>query len=128
TDTSNMPTVQIGNVPYGGSGPLKYANGEFAGIHIQCPDVDVTVENGATVQVAAGSTCRITVTVVNTGSAAWLPAAQSRGVALRTNLGDLKLLNTLGYMERTDVGPLQVTANGTSIDIRGHLNIQGVGS
>jgi hypothetical protein len=127
TDTSNMPLVQIGNVPYTGSGPLKYANGEFAGVRIQCPDLNVTVENGATVQVSAGETCQVTVTVVNTGSAAWLPSGQARGVALRTNVGDLRLSRTLGYMERTDLGPLQVTANGTSLDIRGRLNIQGVG-
>ena len=47
TDTSTMPLIQVGNVPYEGSGPLKFANGEIAGIHVVCPSLDATVENGS---------------------------------------------------------------------------------
>jgi hypothetical protein len=129
TDTSTMPLVQVGNVSYSGSGPLKYANAEFAGIHVQCPGLDVTVENGTQVPVPAGSTCQLTPALVNTGSATWLPTRQSTGgVVLHTSLGDLPLQNSLPYLQRTDSGPLQVTVDQSRIDITGRLNIQGTGS
>jgi hypothetical protein len=127
-DTSTMPLMQVGSVPYAGSGPLKYANAEFAGIHVQCPDLDITVENGAQVQVLAGSTCQLTPTLVNTGSATWVPAAQSNaGVVLHTNLGDLPVQNSLTYLQRIDMGPLRATVGQSNIDITGRLNIQGIG-
>ncbi len=128
TDTSTMPLLQVGNVPYAGSGPLKYANAEFAGIHVQCPGLDIRVENGAQVPVPAGSTCQLAPALVNTGSATWLPGTQSTGgVVLRTSLGDLPLQNPLPYLQRTDWTPLQVTAGQSRIDITGRLNIQGTG-
>ncbi|MBZ5626649.1 MAG: hypothetical protein LAQ69_49405 [Acidobacteriia bacterium] len=114
--------------PYAGSGPLKYANGEFAGIHVQCAGLDITVENGGQVPVPAGSTCQVTPTLVNTGSAAWLPTAQSAGgVVLHTSAGDLTLAGSLGYLQRTGLAPLTVTVGQTSLDITGRLNIQGTG-
>jgi hypothetical protein len=128
TDTSTMPLMQVGNVPYSGSGPLKYANAEFAGIHVQCPNLDVTAENGAQVQVPAGSTCEITPTLINTGSATWLPTAQSKaGVVLHTNLGDLSLQNSLAYLQRNDVGPLQVTVGLSNVEITGRPTFQSIG-
>ena len=96
TDTSTMPLVQVGNVPYDGSGPLKFANAEFAGIHVVCPSLDVTVENGSTLTIPAGATCQATPTLVNTGQAQWLPgSAPGRGVILHTNAGDLPLAASL---------------------------------
>ncbi len=128
TDTSTMPFLQVGNFSYVGSGPLKYANGEFAGIHLQCPGVDVRVENGDQVKVPAGSACLITMTLVNTGAASWLPAARgNRGVVLHTSAGDLPLANPLGYLQRTDFGPLKITAGEGEVDITGRLSIQGLG-
>ncbi len=128
TDTSTMPVVQVGNVTYSGSGPLKYANGEFAGIHVQCPNLDVRVENGAQISVPAGSTCQLTLTLVNTGAATWLPYSQGKGgIILHTSAGDLPLQNTLGFLQRTDFGPLQVTAGSDEVDVTGRLNIQGTG-
>jgi uncharacterized protein (TIGR03437 family) len=129
TDTSSMPLVQIGNVPFTGTGPLKYANGEFAGIHMQCPAVDVQVENGASVQVTAGSACQLTPTLVNTGSASWLAASQPQGgVLLHTSAGDLPIQSTLPYLQRVSVGPLKVSVGQSNINITGRLNAQGVGT
>jgi len=129
TDTSSMPRMQVGNIAYAGSGPLKYANGEFAGIRVQCPALDLTVENGATVPVPAGGTCQVTPTLVNTGAAAWLPTAQSTaGVVLHTSAGDLPLANSLGYLQRAGLEPMPVTVGQANLDITGRLNIQGIGS
>ena len=55
TDTSTMPLIQVGNVPYEGSGPLKFANAEIGGIHVVCPSLDVTVENGSTLAIPSGA-------------------------------------------------------------------------
>ncbi|HLN00860.1 MAG TPA: hypothetical protein VK335_16345 [Bryobacteraceae bacterium] len=127
TDTSTMLQVQVGNVPYNGSGPLKYANGELAGIHIQCPGLDMTVENGSQVQVPAAGTCQVTPSLVNTGSAAWLPTNQSKaGVVLHTNFGDLPLRQRVPYLQSTSVEPLPVTVSQTT-KITGRLQIQGLG-
>jgi hypothetical protein len=127
TDTSTMPLLQVGNLQYAGSGPLKYANGELAGIRVQCPGLDLRVENGAQVQVPAGSTCQLTPTLVNTGSATWLATTQSRGVVLRTSWGDLPLQNPLPYLQRTDWAPLAVNVVQSRTDITGRLDIQGLG-
>src|ERR1035437_8785941 len=110
TDTSTMPLIQAGNAPYAGTGPLKFANGELAGIHIVCPSLDVTVENGATLALPPGAICQVTPTLVNTGEAQWLPgSAPSRGVILHTNAGDLQLTASLPPLQRTALGPLTVT-------------------
>ena len=128
TDTSSMPLVQVGNVPYIGSGPLKYANGEFAGLRVQCLGLDVTVENGATVQVPANTTCQVTPDLVNTGQAAWASAAQSSaGVLLHTSLGDLPLRDPVAALQHTSLGSLQVAVGPSSLEIIGRLSIQGVG-
>jgi hypothetical protein len=129
TDTSSMPLVQVGNVPYSGTGPLKYANGEFAGIQVQCGAVIMQVENGGQLQVPASSTCELTPTLANTGSASWLPASKPKGgVVLHTSLGDLPIPSALAYLQRVNLGPLKVSVGKTSIDITGRLNAQGVGT
>jgi hypothetical protein len=129
TNTSTMPLVQVGNVPYSGTGPLKYANGEFAGIQVQCGAVNMQVENGGQVQVPASSTCQITPALANTGSASWLPASQTKGgVVLHTSAGDLPIPSSLGYLQRVNLGPLKISVGKTSIDITGRLNAQGVGT
>ena len=128
-NTSTMPLVQVGNMPYSGTGPLKYANGEFAGIQVQCGAVNMQVENGGQAQVPAASTCQITPTLVNTGSASWLPTSQPKGgVVLHTSAGDLPIPSSLGYLQRVNVGPLKVSVGKSNIDITGRLNAQGVGT
>ena len=37
TDTSTMPMIQVGNVPYVGSGPLKFANANSAAFTSSAP-------------------------------------------------------------------------------------------
>jgi uncharacterized protein (TIGR03437 family) len=123
-----MPLIQVGNVPYEGSGPLKFANAEIAGIHVICPSLDVTVENGATLPVPSGALCQVTPTLVNTGEAQWLPgSAPGRGVILHTNAGDLPLPASLPPLQRTAIGPLSVTMGQNTLLISGRLNITGAG-
>jgi len=128
SDTSTMPLLQIGNVPYGGSGPLKFANAEFAGIHVLCPSLDVTVENGSTLAIPAGATCQMTPTLVNTGEAQWLAgSAAIGGVILHTNMGDLPLPEPLPSLQRTAMGTLTVTMGQTGIALSGRMKIGGTG-
>src|ERR1035441_770241 len=123
-----MPLIQVGNPPYTGSGPLKFANGEFAGLHIVCPSLDVTVENGSKVALRSGDTCQVTPTVVNTGEAQWLPgSAPSRGVILHTNAGDVQLTASLPPFQRTALGPLAVTIGQSAMALTGRLRILGLG-
>ena len=126
TDTSTMPLIQVGNVPYDGSGPLKFANAEFAGIHVVCPSLDVTVENGSTLPIPSGAICQVTPTLVNTGEAQWLPgSAPSRGVILHTSAGDLPLPASLPPLQRTAMGPLTVTMGQSALVLSGRLKIVG---
>ena len=128
TDTSSMPLVQVGNVPYAGNGPLKFANAELAGIHLVCSGLDVTVENGSTVTLASGASCQVTATLVNTGEAQWLPAsAGNGGVTWHTSGGDVPLADTLPPLQRTAMGPLTVGAVRSTTTLTGRLRIAGVG-
>jgi uncharacterized protein (TIGR03437 family) len=132
TDTSTMPLIQVGNPPGNppntGSGPLKFANGEFAGLHIVCPSLDVVVENGSKVALRSGDTCQVTPTLVNTGEAQWLPgSAPGRGVILHTNAGDVLLMASLPSLQRTAMGPLTVTMGQSAIALTGRLKVLGVG-
>jgi len=128
SDTSTMPLMQVGNVPYAGSGPLKFANGELAGIHVVCPSLDVTVENGSTLAIPSGATCHVTPTLVNTGEALWLAGpAPSRAVILHTNIGDLPLPAPLPPLQRTAMGTLTVTLGQSAMALSGRLKIAGAG-
>lgn len=69
--TRDMPLVQVGNVPYAGSGPLKHANAEVAGIEVVWPGGSARGENGQALSVAGGGPLKVTVKLVNTGEAAW---------------------------------------------------------
>jgi hypothetical protein len=128
TDTSSIPLIQVGNAPYAGGGPLKFANGELAGMHVVCPSLDVTVENGSTVAVASGAACQVTPTLVNTGEAQWLPAsAANGGVTLYTSAGDVPLAASLAPLQRTAMGPLTVTMGQSATALTGRLRIAGTG-
>ena len=127
SDTSTMPLMQVGNVPYAGSGPLKFANGELAGIHVVCPNLDVTVENGSTLAIPSGAACHVTPTLVNTGEAQWLAGPASRGVILHTNIGDLPLPVSLPPLQRTAMGTLTVTLGQSAMALSGRLKIVGAG-
>jgi hypothetical protein len=113
SDTFNMPLIQVGNVAYTGDGPLKYANAELAGLHVVCPDLDVTVENGAHLEIPAAGTCQVTAAVVNTGEAQWLPTASPRGgVVLHTNSGDAALASAVSTLQSATLAPLSIGVNG----------------
>ena len=128
TDTSSMPLIQVGNAPYAGTGPLKFANGELAGMHVVCPSLDVTVENGSTVAVASGAACQVTPTLVNTGEAQWFPASAAiGGVTLHTSAGDVPLAASLAPLQRTAMGPLTVTMGQSATTLTGRLRIAGTG-
>jgi len=122
TDTSTMPMIQVGNVPYAGSGPLKFANAEFAGLHIVCPSMDVTVENGSSLTIPPGAVCQVTPTLVNTGEAQWLP-----GVILHTNIGDLPLAASLPSLQRAAIGPFSFTMGQSTLVLSGRMRIVGGG-
>ncbi len=127
TDTSTMPLIQVGNAPYSGSGPLKFANAEFAGVHVMCPSLDVTVENGSTLTIPSGAICQVMPTLVNTGEAQWLAASASRGVILHTNVGDVPLQAQLPSLQRNAMGSLAFTVGQSSTVLSGRMKIVGVG-
>lgn len=122
TDTSTMPLVQVGDVPYSGTGPLKFANAEFAGLRVVCPNLDVTVGNNSQVPVPAGAACRITATIVNTGEAQWLPASALKGgVVLDTTLGDVPLASALAPLQQVTLAPLAVAMGQSTINVTGRM-------
>jgi uncharacterized protein (TIGR03437 family) len=129
TDTATMPLIQVGDVPYTGAGPLKFADAEFAGIHVVCPALDVTVENGSSVAIPPGVVCQLTPTLVNTGEAQWLPGSASKGgVTLQTSAGNLALTAPLPSLQRTPIGTLSVTMGQSPITLTGQSQVLGVGS
>jgi len=128
-DTSTMPIIQVGNVPYAGVGPLKYVNGELGGIHVRCAELDVVVENGSSLSVPEGIACDITPALVNTGSVAWLSTTQSSGgVVLRTSQGDLALREPVDSLRIGESEALTVTVVPGSLEITGRLAVQGLGT
>ncbi|MEI9970732.1 MAG: choice-of-anchor D domain-containing protein [Ignavibacteriota bacterium] len=128
TDTSTIPLIQVGNPPYSGTGPLKFANSELAGIHVVCPTLDVTVENGSTVALPSGVACQLNPMMVNTGEARWLAGSASKGsVVLHTNAGDIALASPVSSLQRTAMGPLSVTLGQSAVTLSGRLRVVGVG-
>jgi uncharacterized protein (TIGR03437 family) len=122
TDTATMPLIQVGNVAYSGTGPLKYANAEIGGIRVICPNVDATVENGSTLTLPSGTACQITPTLVNSGEAQWLA-----GVTLHTSAGDVALAASLAPLQRTTMGPLDFTMGQSATTLTGRMKIAGAG-
>ncbi len=128
TNTSSMPLIQVGNEPYAGVGPLKFANAELGGIRIVCPSLDVTVENGSQVQIPSGANCQISPTLVNTGEAQWLPASASKGgVLLHTSAGDALLTTSVPALQRSILGPLAIAMGQGTINLTGRMTAQGIG-
>jgi uncharacterized protein (TIGR03437 family) len=126
TDTSTMPMIQVGNVPYAGSGPLKFVNAEFGGFQVVCPNLAVTVENNSQVPIQPGAVCQITPTLVNSGEAAWLPnSAPKGGVLLHTSLGDVPVTATVPPLQYVVLGSLSVTMGQSVINVTGRMQAQG---
>jgi uncharacterized protein (TIGR03437 family) len=126
TNTATMPMIQVGNAPYTGVGPLKFANAEFGGIQVVCPNLNLTVENGGGVSVPAGVSCQIMPTLVNTGEAQWLPAtAAAGGVTLHTTSGDIPLTAAVPSLQQIEMGPLTVTVGQSGTTVIGRMTISG---
>ncbi|NUQ01242.1 MAG: hypothetical protein HUU35_15445, partial [Armatimonadetes bacterium] len=87
TTTATMPLVQVGNVPYQGTGPLKYANAEVEGVRAEWPGGSAEANTGDTIAVPAGAVCRLIVRLRNTGEAAWLNSSGRGACRLETTHG-----------------------------------------
>jgi hypothetical protein len=91
-DTGGMDLIQVGNVPWEGAGPLKYANAELT-------------RDGNSVL------------AVNTGEAAWTPAS----CVLRTNAGDVPLPCTVERYGTVRLGPLPSGATTARMVAQGRI-------
>jgi hypothetical protein len=79
--TADMPLVTVGNLPYNGCGPLKYANAEFNFLRIKNASGKwQDVEDGGEVKVKAGQPVKVWASVGNTGEVEW-PALKRAGSA-----------------------------------------------
>ncbi len=124
TDTGTMPVVQVGNVPYNGSGPLKYANAEIAAVRISWEGGEKVVENGAEVELPVSQQYRLAVTLVNTGAAVWLPGnapARPGACVLRTSAGDMPMPEQVPRFEKTTAPGIVVTLGSQAVEIAGRL-------
>lgn len=122
TDTGNMPMVQVGNAPYTGTGPLKYANAELAGIRVSWQGGEQVIENGGEVEVPADTEVQVTVSLVNTGEAAWV------STALRTNSGQTSIRERVPRYGTTTAGPLRVRVSRAAVELTGRVEATGHGS
>jgi len=131
TNTATMPLVQVGNVPYTGRGPLKYANAEIARVRIEWAGGGKTVENGAQADLPAPGEYRLTVFLVNTGEAAWLPAAgadKEGDCVLRTSAGGLPVSLEVPRFGTTATGPLTIAVPEGGAQLTGRMTALGRGS
>lgn len=79
TTTATMPVIAVGNVPFTGHNPLKYANAEFNWLEVQNAEgAWVRLVSGAEVQVKSGEPVRLRCSVGNTGEATWLAVGDRR--------------------------------------------------
>ncbi len=130
TDTAAMPRVQVGNVPYRGTGPLKYANAEIAALRVGWAGGERTVENGSELEVPGDTHYEVTVTLVNTGEAAWTPAGvppRPGACLLRTTAGDAPLPEKTAPFSHIQIGPLRVYLRQQPFAITGRLTVHGLG-
>ncbi len=127
TDTANMPLLQVGNVPYKGSGPLKYANAEIAGIRVSWDGGEARVENGAEVEAPPNTDVEIAISLVNTGEATWISTGDG-ACSLRTNRGDAAIRAGVPRHAQAAAAPLRVKVGRDPIDITGRVEAAGRGS
>jgi hypothetical protein len=119
-----MPMVKVGNVPYRGTGPLKYVNAEIAGIRVSWPGGAKTVENGGVVEVPAAGDYEVTVSLLNTGESEWLPggnAAKPGECVLRTSAGDAAIGQKVERFGKASAGALRVAVGQQSVELTGRM-------
>ena len=125
TSSRTMPLVQVGNVQFVGHGPLKYANAEIGRIRIEWPGGAKTVENGEQVDLPAGGNYQITVSLVNTGEAAWLPGTgnpKPGDCLLHTSAGDLPIRAEVPRFGITTLGPITVSIPSDGLQLTGRVS------
>jgi hypothetical protein len=123
TTTATMPLVQIGNAPYKGSGPLKFANAEIAGIRVKWQGGETVVENGAEVRVPAGQKVQVVVGLFNSGEAAWAAGASERpgDCFFRTSAGRIPIREAVGRFQRIEAAPIGVEVGQTAVEVSGRV-------
>jgi hypothetical protein len=122
--TATMPLVQIGNVPFKGSGPLKYANAEIANIRVTWQGGEAAVENGGEVRVPAGQKIQVRVELFNSGEVAWVGArtAQRPGDCFfKTSAGPLPLPENTGVFQTSVAEPITVETGQNPVEITGRV-------
>lgn len=130
TTTATMPQVQVGNVPYTGIGPLKYANAEVGRIRVVWDDGERTVENGTEVIVPHQTTFRLMVELLNTGDATWLAGrSDSATGACLVRLGPAQALvpADVPRFGQVEVGPLEAHLYDKPVSLEGRLSAARVG-
>lgn len=124
TTTATMPPDRIGSNP--AAGPFKYANAEVSQITVRWDGGESTVANGATVAVPAGQACQVTVTLKNTGEAAWVPTGQPGGVSLLVDgIAPVAIGAPVGRYDAAEAATFELPA--TSDKLHGRLVIDGRG-
>jgi hypothetical protein len=123
-----MPRLQIGNVPYQGSGPLKYANAEIAGLTVVWDGGQAEVANGATVEVPAGRACRVTVRLMNTAEATWVASGGEGGVIMALDgLPAATLSRDVPRSQEADCEAVEVPAFEGQRRLTGRAEVAGLG-
>lgn len=72
TTSANVPLKAIGNVPYNGTNPPKYLNGEFNFIRLKVGDKTVEVSRNGSIEVPENEPVYITLGAGNLKEAKWL--------------------------------------------------------
>jgi hypothetical protein len=102
--TADMPLVTVGNMPYNGCGPLRYANAEFNFLRIRNSRGEwQDVEDGAALTLTTALPVEVAVSVSNTGEATWVGW-------LRGGRGQVRL-----EIWREDGLPVMTCSNATNI-------------
>lgn len=122
-----MPLVQAGNAPWKGAGPPKYANAEMGGIRIAWAGGEKVVENGAEVELPANAEVQVTVSLVNTGEAAWL-AAGDGACRLRTSAGESAVREKVARFGKTTLEPLRIKLGVQAVELTGRVEAAGKGA
>ncbi|MBI2297331.1 MAG: beta-galactosidase [Armatimonadetes bacterium] len=130
TTTTDMPLVQVGNVPYAGAAPLKYANAEVVGLRVVWPGGERGADNGADLAVPHQTAFEVYVTLLNTGDATWLPGANPAaqgGCRVKLDVDEALLPAEVLRFGTVEVGPLRINLYDKPRNIEGRLTIDGVG-
>lgn len=93
TDSTNCPSLAVGNTPWNGTNPPKHLDGAVDAVMVLSAGGEwVEVRKGGRVGVAADRPVLARIEVTNLGEAAWVaPSAQDRREAPASNTGETPL-------------------------------------